>query len=72
MKKHAVCMGGCLAATLLFFLVQPPEEALGAGATTPKRVLVVTVTKGFHHSSIATGEKVLAELAVKSGLFTVD
>ena len=38
----------------------------------PKKVLVVTVTEGFRHSSIPTAEKVLEELAAKSGLFTVD
>ncbi len=38
----------------------------------PKKVLVVTVTKGFRHSSIATAEKVLAELGEKSGVFTVE
>jgi len=38
----------------------------------PKKVLVVTVTKGFRHSSIETAEKVLAELGEKSGAFTVD
>ena len=38
----------------------------------PKSVLVVTVTKGFRHSSIPTAEKVLGELAQKSGAFTVD
>src|SRR6516225_3447221 len=38
----------------------------------PKKVLVVTVTEGFRHSSIGTAEKVLAELAKKSGKFTVD
>jgi len=55
--------------------------ALGAGllftgpntaTAAPKKVLVVTVTKGFRHSSIATAEKILAELAKKSGDFTVD
>ncbi len=43
-----------------------------AQAQTPKKVLVVTVTKGFRHSSIPTAEKVLASLAQKSGAFTVD
>jgi len=43
-----------------------------SGAAAPKKVLVVTVTKGFRHSSIATAEKVLGELAQKSGAFTVD
>ena len=38
----------------------------------PKKVLVVTVTKGFRHSSIPTAEKILGELAEKSGAFTVD
>ncbi len=38
----------------------------------PKRVLVVTVTKGYRHASIPTGEKVIAELGAKSGAFTVD
>src|SRR6266436_8046911 len=38
----------------------------------PKKVLVVTVTKGFRHSSIPTAEKVLGELAKKSGAFEVD
>src|SRR5258708_16574330 len=41
-------------------------------SAAPKRLLVVTVTKGFHHSSIPTAEKVLGELAKSSGAFTVD
>ncbi len=41
-------------------------------AQAPKKLLVVTVTKGFRHSSIETAEKVLADLGKKSGLFTVD
>src|ERR1051326_8979327 len=43
-----------------------------AYAAQPKKVLVVTVTKGFRHSSIATAEKVLGELGTKTGIFTVD
>jgi type 1 glutamine amidotransferase len=35
-------------------------------------LLVVTVTKGYRHASIAMGERVVAELAKKSGAFTVD
>lgn len=38
----------------------------------PKKLLVVTVTKGFRHSSIPTAEKVLGKLAQDSGIFTVD
>lgn len=41
-------------------------------AQTPKKILVVTVTKGFRHSSIPTAEKVIALLAEKSGAFSVD
>jgi hypothetical protein len=37
-------------------------------AAGPKKVLVVTVTKGFRHSSIPTAEKVLGQLAEKTGL----
>src|SRR5438477_8202586 len=45
---------------------------VGAGHAAPKKVLVVTVTKGHRHSSIPTAEKVLGELAKKSGAFEVD
>jgi type 1 glutamine amidotransferase len=44
----------------------------GGAIAAPKKLLVVTVTKGFRHSSIPTAEKVLGELAQKSGDFTVD
>lgn len=38
----------------------------------PKRVLVVSTTTGFRHSSIPTAEKVLATLGEQSAAFTVD
>ena len=38
----------------------------------PKKLLVVTVTKGFRHGSIPTAEKVLGQLAKSSGAFEVD
>jgi type 1 glutamine amidotransferase len=38
----------------------------------PKKLLVVTTTTGFRHSSIPTAEKILAQLAHDSGEFTVD
>lgn len=41
-------------------------------ADTPKKLLVVTVTAGFRHSSIETAEKVLAALADSDKSFTVD
>lgn len=40
--------------------------------TSPKRVLVVSTTMGFRHSSIPTAEKIIGELAKQSGAFTVD
>jgi type 1 glutamine amidotransferase len=45
--------------------------ALGATAAEPKKVLVVSITKGFRHSSIATAEKVLTQLGKDSKAFTV-
>jgi len=47
-------------------------KAAGPSHGNPRKVLVVTVTKGFRHSSIPTAEKVLGELAASSGVFTVD
>ena len=41
-------------------------------AVTPKHVLVVTTTTGFRHSSIPTGEDVIADLAKTDGNFTVE
>jgi type 1 glutamine amidotransferase len=38
----------------------------------PKKLLVVTTTTSFRHSSIPTAEKILAQLAHDSGEFTVD
>jgi type 1 glutamine amidotransferase len=38
----------------------------------PKKLLVVTTTTGFRHSSISTAEKVLSQLAASSGEFTLD
>ena len=46
--------------------------SVSALAQAPKKLLLVTVTKGFRHSSIPTAEKVLGELATKSGAFTID
>jgi type 1 glutamine amidotransferase len=41
-------------------------------AATPKKVLVVTTTTGFRHSSIPTAEKIIAQLGEQSGAFTVE
>ena len=41
-------------------------------AATPKKILVVTVTKGFRHDSIPTTERLLEQLGKDSGAYTVD
>ena len=53
-----------LALSLLFV-------ALGLHAE-PKKLLVVTTTSGYRHSSISTAEKILTQLATTSGEFTLD
>jgi type 1 glutamine amidotransferase len=58
-----------LIAGLLASLTIAPKQTF---AGEPRRLLVVTVTKGFHHSSIPTAEKTLKELGKKNDLFTVD
>lgn len=42
-----------------------------AAARTPKRVLLVTVTLGFHHAAIPDLEQVIRQMAKKTGEFTV-
>lgn len=45
---------------------------LALSAAQPKKLLVVTATKGFRHSSIPTAEKIIAMLGAESGVYTVD
>ena len=59
-----LCLAGALIGCSFGFAAPAPAA--------PKRVLVVTVTLGFRHSSIPTAEKVIAELATDSNAFTVD
>ncbi len=48
------------------------HDMFGAEAVKPARLLVVTVTTGFRHASIATAEGVLEELGRTSGLYRLD
>lgn len=66
MKTLLRFAAGPLLAGLFLSVIVP-----GASAA-PKRVLVVTVTTGFRHSSIPTAEEILNRLARESGAFTVD
>ena len=60
---HLISLGAA------FLLLAPGP---GLSAAEPKKILVVSVTKGFRHSSIPTANKVLAELGEKSKVFSVD
>jgi Uncharacterized protein conserved in bacteria len=60
-------------ALILLAATQQPARAGKPLQRSPKRILVVSVTKGFRHDSIPTGEEVLQKLASESkGAFTVD
>jgi len=55
-----------------FTMAAAMRAAPAADAAKPARLLVVTVTTGFRHASIATAEPALEELGRTSGLFHVD
>jgi len=57
--------------SLLAFLFVLGAAGSVLAASAPKRVLLVTTTTGFRHSSIPLGEKVIRELAARSGEFTI-
>ncbi len=47
-------------------------ETSSLAADAPKKLLCVTTTLGYRHSSIPTGEKILKQLADESKAFTVE
>jgi type 1 glutamine amidotransferase len=55
----------CLAALVVGF-------AANALAAPPKKILVVTTTQGYRHSSIETAERVIASLGLSSGAYEVE
>ena len=61
--RFPILLGAALAAL-------PFTQAFAADA--PKKLLVVTTTLGFRHSSISTAEKIIAQLSKESGAFTID
>ena len=61
-----------LSRCLLFLTLFFGFSVLFPAHAAPKKMLVVSVTTGFRHSSIPTAEKVLAQLGQQSGLFTVE
>lgn len=55
----------------LFVLALAASPAFSSFAAEAKRVLVVTTTTGFRHSSIAVAEKTIQKLGEESKVFTV-
>lgn len=73
MTMNFLKSSGLLAAAAVLFcsgLQARAETEMTKGS--PKRVLVVGVTAAFRHSAIPTGDRILGELAARSGAFTVD
>src|SRR5262245_26427288 len=71
--KRQTLFGKWIAGSLLLACFCFSDGGTAASrAAEPKRLLVVTTTTGFRHSSIETGEKILAQLGKESGAFTVD
>ena len=58
-----------LGLVLSAFMILPPTAV---AEEPPKKLLVVTVTKGFRHSSIPTAEAVIGSLAERHDRFSVD
>jgi type 1 glutamine amidotransferase len=56
---------------LLLALALAATPLIRSHAAEPKRVLVVTTTTGFRHSSIPYAEKTLQKLGEESGVYTV-
>lgn len=63
----------CAAAAVFAVPAALLASAAAAQDAAPKKLLVVTVTKGFRHGdAIEAAEPILAEMGKKSGAFTVD
>lgn len=66
MKTTQLILSGSLLVASCF-CVAPSTQA-----ASPKKVLVVTTTTEFRHSSIPTAERIIAQLGKDSGAFTVE
>jgi putative FmdB family regulatory protein len=67
-------MGGCGMGGMMAWLLAAMLSLAGTAmaADGPARLLVVTVTNGFRHSSIETAEPIIEQIGRESGLFHVD
>ena len=66
MKTNSLHLSGRFLALVLLFCSL--FAFVSSGLAAPKKLLVVTVTKGFRHSSIPTAEKVLGDWPRKAAL----
>jgi len=75
MNPWALSLLSVLAAASLAAGPSPSPKASApkaSAASRPAHLLVVSVTKGFHHQSIPDLERLVAGLATESGAFDVD
>jgi uncharacterized protein len=68
-RRHLVTAAVC---ALVFAAGALLSDAALAARRKPKRLLVVTLTKGFRHDSIPTGEAVLKQIGDETKLWTTD
>jgi type 1 glutamine amidotransferase len=68
--KTDVLVGNKLGTTLFLQIAAGAAPAAAAEDHAGRKVLVFSMTKGFHHSSIPTGQKMLAALGEGSKEFT--
>jgi type 1 glutamine amidotransferase len=69
MKMNVAAFSGVTAAAAVLLGV---SALVSETQAAPKKVLVVSTTTGFRHSSIPTAEKIIGQLASDSKKFTVD
>jgi type 1 glutamine amidotransferase len=70
--RSLVCRILTVTLVSLFLICQASTSASTQKTKQTRRLLVVTVTKGFRHESIPVAERVIESLGRESGKFTVD
>jgi uncharacterized protein len=72
MKRRTFLIAGISATLAIGTVLAGSYLKCQAAPPAKKKLLVVTHTTGFRHSSIPTAEKTLAEIGERSGLYTVE
>jgi type 1 glutamine amidotransferase len=67
--KNSISLAFALVVGAALFSVLPPAQA---APRAKKKLLIVSHTTGFRHSSIPTAEKILAKIGEESGDYTVE